>query len=79
MVSKHQIAAVFVPFEKLPDGSMKKRDDLPRFLTSNGVRNYITDNSQMLSKWLLEWREHTERDLIDEYIAGVGTPQFRRQ
>lgn len=79
MTARHKIVSVFVPFEQLPDGSEKKRDDLPRFITPGAVRNYIIDNTNTLSQWLLEWKEFTEKDMIDEYIAGVGTPQFRRQ
>jgi hypothetical protein len=79
MFSRNKVASVFVPFERLPDGSDKKRDDLPRFITTEEIRDYITKNSPALSKWLLEWKEHTEKDLIDEYLAGVGTPKFRSQ
>jgi len=77
MVARHKIASVFVPFEILPLGGEKKRDDLPRFLTPGQVQNYLLVNREMLSNWLIQWREHTEKELIDEYIAGVGTLAFR--
>lgn len=75
---KDRIVSVFVPFERFPDGSCKKRDDLPRFLTPGGVRNYIRDNSDALSKWMLEWQETSDKKLIDEYVDGVGTANYRR-
>jgi len=79
MTSRSKIVSVFVPFEVLPEGGEKKRDDLPRFLTSTEIRNYIIANRNELANWLIQWREHTEKELIDEYFAGVGTPGFRRQ
>lgn len=78
------VHSVFVPFE-YRDGQWIKRDDLPRFLTSKESIAYLTKYNPVIS-WRrvqgqnrfvrLEWREHSEPDLIREYIDGVGTPEF---
>lgn len=82
------VSSVFVPFEKISEGDWKKRDDLPRFLTSREAMQYLYENNQRIS-WKrfegterfvqLEWREHSEPDLIKEYAEGVGTPKFNRR
>lgn len=73
--------SVFVPFE-LQGRKEIKRDDLPRFIEPEEIIQYLTNNPGISHRnghrVLIEWREHSERDLIDEYIAGVGTSKFRR-
>lgn len=69
--------AVFVPFE-FTDGAWLKRDDLPRFIETEEVIRYLQSHPR-LSAHTLEWREHSEKDAIDEYVAGMGTARFRRQ
>lgn len=73
--------AVFVPFEIQRKGEIK-RDDLPRFLEPREVIQYLAAHPEVSTrrglKVILEWREHSERDLIDEYLAGVGTEKFQR-
>ena len=69
--------AVFVPFE-LVNNAWIKRDDLPRFVESEEVIRYLQSHPR-LAAHMLEWREHSERDAIDEYVAGMGTARFRRQ
>lgn len=68
----HHIRAVFVPFEIGSDGRARKRDDLPRFVEQEEAVNYIQTHPE-LSKWKLEWRMHSDKDLIAEYVRGVGT------
>lgn len=69
--------AVFVPFE-FAGGTWFKRDDLPRFIETEEVIRYLQSHPR-LSAHMLEWREHSEKDAIDEYVAGMGTARFRRQ
>lgn len=76
---------VFVPFEIewMSKGVQeKKRNDLPRFLEPREIVQYLAENPLVSyrdgRRVYLEWREHSEKDLIDEYIAGVGTKRFRR-
>ena len=86
MVHLVGVRAVFVPFEKRRDQWIK-RDDLPRFLQSKQAVEYIRDHPEISYRdyqgqnWpvVLEWREHSEPDLIQEYIRGVGTPEFNRR
>lgn len=65
------IAAVFVPFEVGFDGLERKRDDLPRFLTAEEVKQFLQRNRK-LAKYRLTWKMHSERDLIEEFVKGVG-------
>jgi hypothetical protein len=60
------VAAVFVPFEIGFDGLAKKRDDLPMFLEAQEVVRYLQTHPR-LARWRLEWRMHSERDLVEEY------------
>jgi hypothetical protein len=64
---------VWVPFEMLPDKTERKCNDLPRFATIGEVREYLRIHNQRLSARLLQWREHSEKEYIEEYEAGVGT------
>lgn len=76
MAKLHPITSVWVPFEILAgdrDDGGRKCDTLPRFATAEDVKRYLSINSNRLSRRKLQWREHTEKDLIKEYIAGVGT------
>lgn len=74
--------SVFVPFE-WTGKAWEKRDDLPRFTDPSECSAYITAHPEISYRKdrfvHLEWREHTERDLIAEYVAGVGTPRFNQQ
>lgn len=86
MVHLVGVSAVFVPFEKVKDRWVK-RDDLPRFLRDRDVSAYIRSNPDISwrehegRRWpvCIEWREHSEKDLIQEYARGVGTPDFNRR
>lgn len=82
------VSAVFVPFEKQGERWVK-RDDLPRFLTSKEVVDYIATYGYRFS-WRrnalgqnefvrIDWQERSETDLIKEYAQGVGTPEFLRK
>jgi hypothetical protein len=77
---------VLVPFE-WNGKTWEKRDDLPRFIETMEVITYLTDHPEISSRKdpasqyrmvpvRLEWREHSEPDLIREWIDGVGTPAF---
>jgi hypothetical protein len=83
------VSTVFVPFEVTEKGEIK-RDDLPRFLTSGEAAMYMRRNAQRIcwrkdgysGRWRpirLKWDEHSEPDLIKEYVDGVGTPEFNRR
>lgn len=80
------VSAVFVPFEKRRD-QWVKRDDLPRFLRDSDVMGYIRSHPEISwrehegRRWpvCVEWREHSEADLIREYSEGVGTIAFNRK
>lgn len=65
--------SVFVPFEMVPGQSEKKCDDLPRFASSQQVWNYLQTNGQLIAHRKIEWREHFEKEYLEEYRAGVGT------
>lgn len=65
--------SVWVPFEQLPDGTDRKCDDLPRFASSREVRGYLAKHNQALARRMIQWREHFEKEYIEEYEAGVGT------
>jgi hypothetical protein len=77
--------SVFVPFE-WNGKTWEKRDDLPRFVHTNEVIKYLTTHPEksfrkrpffMVPEHIrLEWREHSERDLIKEFTDGVGTPAW---
>ncbi len=64
--------SVFVPFEYISEGRKKKRDDLPRFTDSQEVLRFIQSHFE-LSRWRLDWVEHSEPEFIDEYLRGVGS------
>jgi len=68
--------SVWVPFEKLPDGSDRKCIDLPRFPTRLEVWKFLNANGQKMLDRLLEWREHREREYIEEYLEGIGETTF---
>jgi len=70
---KKKRPSVWVPFECFPDQTEKKCDDLPRFATPGEVRDYIQTHGQQLAARQLQWREHFEREYIEEHRAGVGT------
>lgn len=81
------VHSVFVPFEK-QGKDWKKRDDLPRFLTSREAISYLIDHpwiswrnapGEPNRRVILEWREHSEPDLIKEYVEGVGTHEFNNK
>jgi hypothetical protein len=61
------IAHVFVPFEIGFDGLSKRREDLPIFLTADEASKFIRHNPR-LGRYKLEWRMHSERDLIEEFV-----------
>lgn len=65
--------SVFVPFEIMPNGREVKCDDLPRFVDPEDVKVFISAHSKRLLKRKLQWREHFEKSLIEEYVKGVGT------
>jgi hypothetical protein len=65
--------SVFVPFEVFPDQTEKKCDDLPRFASTREVRGYLHTNGHTLLHRRIEWREHFEKEYIEEHKAGVGT------
>jgi hypothetical protein len=69
--------SVFVPFEILPNGKEVKCDTLPRFVDPEDVKTYISANSARLSRRKLQWREHSEINLIREYVEGVGDSSRR--
>lgn len=65
---------VFVPYEIQPDKSARKCDWLPRFGTTIAVRKFLDMHGQRLRSHMLEWREHHEKEFIEEYKKGLGTP-----
>ncbi len=71
------VSTVFVPFEHLGGDRWKKRDDLPRFLQPKEVIDFLTSHPEVSMRngryVRIDWREHSERDLIKEYTDGVGT------
>jgi hypothetical protein len=78
------LTSVFVPFERNGPRHWVKRDDLPRFLTSKEVIRYLAVWGRKVSyrnghPIPLEWREHSEPDLIKEFTQGVGTLDFKQK
>lgn len=71
--------SVFVPFEWWR-GSWLKRDDLPRFKEPQEAAQYLIDTPAVSFRngrpVLLQWQERTESVLIEEYVRGVGTPEY---
>lgn len=77
--------AVLVPFE-WNGKTWEKRDNLPRFLETKEVIDYLTTHPEKSFRRVpfqiaqehirLEWREHSEPDLIKEFTDGVGTPAW---
>ena len=67
--------SVFVPFEVQGKKEIK-RDDLPRFLDPQEVIEFLAAHPGVSSRngyhVILEWREHVEKELINEYLAGVS-------
>lgn len=64
--------SVFVPFEVFPDNTEKKCDDLPRFKTTGQVREYLATQGYIVAHRKIEWREHFEKEFLEEYEVGVG-------
>ncbi len=71
--------AVFVPFEYV-DGKWVKRDDLPRFKEPEEAAQYLLDHPTVSMRdgkpVYLQWQERDEPSLIQEYLRGVGTPEW---
>lgn len=67
-----EVKAVWVPFEVSPLGTEKKCDDLPRFIDQESIKHYLRTHPK-LARRRLQWREHFEKEYIEEYVAGVGT------
>jgi hypothetical protein len=79
---------VFVPFEWMgrywngTDWADRwvKRDDLPRFLEPEEAAQYLLDNQAVSYRdgkpVFLQWQERDEPALIQEYLRGVGTPEW---
>lgn len=70
---KKRRPSVFVPFEVFPNQTEKKCDDLPRFDSSYGIWRYLDLHGQKIAHRKIEWREHFEKEYLEEYRAGVGT------
>ena len=70
---------VFVPFEYL-NGKWTKRDDLPRFREPEEAAHYLLNNPKASRRdgdpVFLQWQERDEPSLIQEYLRGVGTPEY---
>jgi hypothetical protein len=71
---------VFVPFE-LINHRWVKCDTLPRFKEDNEVVTYMTEhpNIHFTADKLprhLYWGAYTDYDAIQEYLLGVGTPEW---
>lgn len=79
------VTTVLVPFE-WNGKTWEKRDDLPRFLESKEVIEYLCLHPEKSFRKVpfatapehirLEWREHSEPDLIREWVDGVGTTDW---
>jgi hypothetical protein len=79
---------VFVPLQwtgKYWDGEKwkdrwVKRDDLPRFREPEEAAQYIINNPRTFfhegKPAFIQWQERDERALIDEFMRGVGTPEW---
>lgn len=72
--------SVFVPFEW---GGRKwvVRNDLPRFREPIEAAQYLLDHpgisfTQDKQPVYLQWQERDEQVFIDEYMRGVGTPEY---
>ena len=72
IIEMNKPTSVFVPFE-LEGTLWKKCDDLPRFLTSREVLDYLQEQGNRLSSRKLSWTECPEEGYIQEYLKGVGT------
>lgn len=70
---KKRRPSVFVPFEVFPDRSEKKCDDLPRLENSGDVWDYLKYHGQEIAHRKIEWREHFDKEYLEEYRTGVGT------
>jgi hypothetical protein len=70
---------VFVPLE-YTEGKWVKRDDLPRLLEPEEAAQYLLDHPQISMRngkpVFLQWQERDEPSLIQEYLRGVGTPEY---
>lgn len=70
---------VFVPFEW--DGNRwVKRDDLPRFREDYEAALYLTEHPEISFRdgkpVPINWIERDEWALVQEYLRGVGTPEW---
>lgn len=63
--------SVFVPWQKTAEGTWVKRDDLPRFLTSREVIDYLGAHPELRNQHL-QWAEEVDEKFIYEYLRGVG-------
>jgi len=67
----HLPATVFVPFTW--DGRQwVKLDDIPRFLEPQECMTYLSQHPELSTRHI-DWQERSERDLIQEYVRGIGT------
>ena len=72
---------VFVPLEyDSAADKWNKRDDLPRFREPEEAAQYLLDHPQIGMRdgkpVFLQWQERDEWKLIDEFMRGVGTPEW---
>jgi hypothetical protein len=73
---------VFVPFEYIANRRPPwvKRDDLPRFKEPEEAAQYLLNNPQISMRngkpVYLQWQERDEQMFINEYLRGVGTPEY---
>lgn len=72
---------VFVPFEW--DGwKWVLRTDLPRFREPEEAAQYLLNHPKISYEEgtsrpvYLQWQERNETVFIDEYLRGVGTPEY---
>lgn len=74
------ITRVFVPFEVVR-GRQVKRDDLPRFDTTEKVHQFMQRNPEIHQRGgkpiHLQWIEHDEDWALLEYHKGVGSAKWR--
>lgn len=64
-------SSVFVPYEKLASGLVVRVRDLPRFVESHQVIQFLRRRTD-LSQRLLDWRQEFDAGSIAEYMSGVG-------
>lgn len=73
--------SVFVPLEfNTETRKWSKRDDLPRFREPEEAAQYIVDHPTLFHQdgkpVFIQWQERDEAMVIDEYVRGVGTPEW---